>query len=88
MAATALDMLPAIGARVRVRFESLQIEAEVINVKNSWGQPRLQIRPIAGTGEQWVEMGRVSGMHADSIPVRPEREGLNRPALSRNNSGC
>jgi hypothetical protein len=57
---TALDMIPAIGARVSVRFESLQIEATIKNVKNAWGQPRLLIAPVSGTGEQWVELGRVT----------------------------
>ena len=35
---TCLNMLPAVGAWVQVRFESLWIECEVIDVKNSWGK--------------------------------------------------
>jgi hypothetical protein len=103
---TALDMIPAIGARVSVRFESIQIEATVKNVKNSWGQPRLLIAPVSGSGEQWVELGRVTVPAPEAEPdpatlkvvqsvlndrrykaTRPEREGLNRPAL-RQNHGC
>ena len=57
---TALDMFPAIGTRVLVRFECLQIDCTVANVKERWGQPRLLVRPITGSGEQWVEMGRVT----------------------------
>lgn len=57
---TALDMIPAIGATVLVRYESVQIKCTVANVKNSWGQPRLLVTPVAGSGSQWVEMGRVS----------------------------
>ena len=58
--ATALQMLPAIGARVFVNCELLRVECEVKDVKNSWGKPRLLIAPISGTGQQWVEMGRVT----------------------------
>jgi hypothetical protein len=82
MAATALDMIPAIGARVLVRFETLQIECTVVNVKNSWGQPRLLIQPVAGNGEQWVELGRVTVPATEPLQNRPDREGLNRPALT------
>lgn len=68
---TALEMLPAIGAKVRVRFESMQIDCTVKNVKNSWGQPRLLVSPVAGTGEQWVEMGRVTVI-VTKTPMSPE----------------
>lgn len=57
---TALDMLPAIGAQVSVRCEQMQIACTVKNVKNSWGKPRLLVTPVAGSGEQWVEMERVT----------------------------
>lgn len=57
--ATCLDMIPAIGARVIVRFEDIQIECVVSDVKNSWGKPRLLITPVSGNGSQWVEMSRV-----------------------------
>jgi hypothetical protein len=53
-------MIPAIGTRVLVRYEQVQIECTVTNVKNSWGQARLCVTPVAGFGQQWVEMGRVS----------------------------
>lgn len=56
---TAKQMQVAIGARINVRCESMQIECIVEDVKNSWGQARLLVRPVAGTGQQWVEMSRV-----------------------------
>jgi hypothetical protein len=63
-------MLPALGARVFVRCETLQIECTVKNVKNSWGQPRLLVAPVSGSGEQWVELGRVTVPAASDGLVR------------------
>jgi hypothetical protein len=57
--ATCIAMLPAIGAKVRVRFESLHVECTVRDVKNSYGKPRLLIVPAMGSGEQWVELSRI-----------------------------
>lgn len=59
MAATCMSMLPAVGAWVQVRFESLWIECEVVDVKNSWGKARLWVKPLAGEGCQWVELSRI-----------------------------
>jgi hypothetical protein len=57
---TAREMIPALGAHVLVRFESLTVECWVKDVKNAWGKPRLLIVPVVGSGEQWVELGRVT----------------------------
>ena len=57
---TAQEMLPAIGATVMVACESLNVACRVQDVKTSWGRARLLVRPLTGTGEQWVEMSRVS----------------------------
>jgi len=59
MSATCLTMLPAIGTPVKVRFEKLVIECTVRDVKNSWGRPRLEVVPAAGSGTQWVELDRI-----------------------------
>ena len=57
--ATCLDMLPAVGQSVTVRFEDLRIACTVRNVKNSWRNPRLRVAAVSGAGEQWVELSRV-----------------------------
>jgi hypothetical protein len=57
---TAREMVPALGTHVHVRFESLTVECWVKDVKNSYGKPRLLIVPVVGSGEQWVEMTRVT----------------------------
>jgi len=67
---TALDMIPALGARVLVRCEAMQIECTVKNVKNSYGQPRLLVAPVAGSGEQWVEMRRVTATTETIYPMK------------------
>lgn len=70
MAATCLNMLPAIGAQVSVRFEKVLIDCLVADVKNSWGKPRLLIRPQLGSGEQWVELDRVARTKATTALER------------------
>lgn len=57
---TAREMLPAIGQTVLVRFEEILINCTVRNVKSSYGRTRLLVSPMSGSGEQWVELPRVS----------------------------
>ncbi|MGA2890332.1 MAG: hypothetical protein ABSE51_19990 [Terracidiphilus sp.] len=57
--ATCTTMMPALGATVTVRFQQLHLNCTVKDIKNSYGQPRLLIAPISGSGEQWIEMGRI-----------------------------
>jgi hypothetical protein len=45
---------------VLVRYESVQILCTVKDVKTSWNKARLLVTPMAGEGEQWVELGRIS----------------------------
>jgi hypothetical protein len=68
---TAREMIPALGAHVTVRFESLTVECWVKDVKNSYGRPRLLIVPVVGSGEQWVELGRVNVPAASTELARP-----------------
>ena len=71
MHGTCLSMLPAVGAWIQVRFESLWIECEVVDVKTSWGKPRLWVTPLAGEGCQWVELSRVR--HIERLQPATER---------------
>ncbi len=57
---TANQMLPAVGASVEVRFEELTIQATVLDVKHVWGKARLLIAPVAGAGQQWIELSRLT----------------------------
>ena len=65
---TCKEMLPAVGEMVRVKFESLWIECKVHDVKTAWGKARLLVRPVAGQGEQWVELGRLETRRTAQVP--------------------
>lgn len=56
---TATQMTPAIGMQVLVRCEGLAVECTVLDVKHSYGRPRLLVTPVSGVGEQWIELARV-----------------------------
>ena len=57
---TARQMIPAIGQVVVVRMESFGVDMLVKDVKQAWGQTRLLVAPINGTGEAWVDCSRCS----------------------------
>ena len=42
-----------------LRCEYLSIDITIADAKRSYGRTLLLVRPVAGTGEQWVEEGRV-----------------------------
>ena len=48
-----------IGKSGVLRCEYLTIEITVVDAKRSYGRTLLLVRPVAGTGEQWVEEGRI-----------------------------
>ena len=57
---TANEMLPAVGATVMVACEQLSVACVVLDAKMSYGRPRFRVRPMAGAGDQWVELQRLS----------------------------
>lgn len=59
--ATAREMLPALGARVMIHVGvgELLVECTVNDVKQSWGNIRLLVTPVAGSGSAWVELSRL-----------------------------
>jgi hypothetical protein len=57
---TANEMIPAVGAHVVVAFEQVQVACTVLDVKTSWGKPRLLIAPLSGDGSQWIELSRLT----------------------------
>jgi hypothetical protein len=56
---TVTELIPAVGAAVDVRFEGLTVTCAVLDAKNSWGKVRLLVAPLAGAGDQWIELGRL-----------------------------
>lgn len=71
---TANEMIPAVGMTVNVRFESLQVLCTITDVKMAYGRARVQIKPLAGDGTQWVELSRVSLTHgrSETLPAITE----------------
>jgi hypothetical protein len=60
---------PLIGTRVYLEVGGIWFACRVIDAKNSYGKPRLQIIPVAGTGTKWVLESSVS----------PDREAKDQP---------
>ena len=58
MTRTANQMIVAVGQVVVVRMESFGVDCIVKDVKQAWGQTRLLVSPIKGTGEAWVDCSR------------------------------
>jgi hypothetical protein len=56
---TVQQLIPAIGAVVMVRFESITVACTVCDAKNAYGRVRLLITPELGSGSQWVELERL-----------------------------
>ena len=50
-----------IGKTGVLRCEYLSINVTIADAKRSYGRTLLLVRPVSGTGEQWVEESRVSG---------------------------
>jgi len=56
---TVQQLLPAIGEQITIRMQDLYVACLVLDAKNSYGQVRLLVRPVAGDGQQWVELSRL-----------------------------
>ena len=60
-----------IGKSGVLRCEYLSIDITVADAKRSYGRTLLLVRPVAGTGEQWVEENRIRW--AEDIGQLPSR---------------
>lgn len=63
---TAKDMLPAIGTRALVRFESVLVECIISDAKFAYGNARVLVTPCAGANSQWVDFSRLVSVPASS----------------------
>lgn len=57
---TVNELLPAIGATVMVRFESVSVPCLVLDARSCWGKEQLRVEPVRGLGQQWIELGRIA----------------------------
>ena len=60
---TVAQLASLIDSSVMVRFGEMLFSCKVINSKMSYGHVRLQVRPISGSGLQWIQIDRL-----DEIP--------------------
>ena len=49
-----------IGKTGALRCEYLAVDVMVVDAKRSYGRTLLLVRPVSGSGEQWVEANRIS----------------------------
>lgn len=71
-AQTARTMSVAIGNRVLypVANSNIAFDCLVIDAKSSFGNARVLIRPVAGTGELWVNLSSVRSLEEPGIECR------------------
>ena len=62
-----------IGKSGALRCEDLSVDVTVADAKRSYGRTLLLVRPVAGTGEQWVEEGRVRWPEDEAERLRQSR---------------
>ena len=62
-----------IGKSGALRCEYLCVDVTVADAKRSYGRTLLLVRPVAGTGEQWVEEGRVRWPEDEGERLRHSR---------------
>jgi hypothetical protein len=51
-----------IGKTGVLRCEYLSVDVTIADAKRSYGRTLLLVRPVSGSGEQWVEESRISGI--------------------------
>lgn len=56
------EMAEMIGKTVRVKVEGFTVPMTISDVKTAYGNKRLLVSPIGGSGESWVDASRVSPM--------------------------
>ena len=62
-----------IGKSGELRCEYLSVEVTVADAKRSYGRTLLLVRPVAGTGEQWVEESRIRWPETEGERLRQSR---------------
>lgn len=59
MSHRATQMIIAIGQVVQVRVEAWIIPMKVTDAKSAWGNIRIEVEPLNGTGRAWIELSRL-----------------------------
>ena len=59
MTHTAQKMIVAVGQIVNVRVESWTVPMRVVDAKSAWGNIRVEVEPLNGSGRAWIELSRL-----------------------------
>jgi len=51
-----------IGKACVLRCEYISVDVTIADAKRSYGRTLLLVRPVSGSGEQWVEEYRIHGL--------------------------
>jgi hypothetical protein len=62
-----------IGKTGALRCEYLSVDITVADAKRSYGRTLLLVRPVVGTGEQWVEESRIRWPQEDDAGLSRAR---------------
>ena len=62
-----------IGKSGVLRCEYLSVDVTVADAKRSYGRTLLLVRPVAGSGEQWVEESRIRWPETERERLRQSR---------------
>jgi hypothetical protein len=62
-----------IGKTGALRCEYLSVDITIADAKRSYGRTLLLVRPVAGTGEQWVEESRIRWPQQDAAGLSRAR---------------
>jgi len=57
-----------IGKAAVLRCEYLSVDVTIADAKRSYGRTLLLVRPVSGSGEQWVEDYRIHGIWEGDHP--------------------
>ena len=64
-----------IGRTGALRCEYLSVNVTIVDAKRSYGRTLLLVRPVSGTGEQWVDEGRIT-WSTDTETAMPVQNGM------------
>ena len=60
MTETAASMIVLVGTQQLIRFEDVSVFCNILDSKSGWGNLRICVSPVNGTGSQWVDASRIS----------------------------
>ena len=56
---TIAEMAKVIGSLAMLRIEGFQVQVEILDVKQAYGNTRYLVMPTNGAGSAWVDSSRI-----------------------------